>query len=188
MPIFADRSLGKSLEFFDINIEMVEKYIKKLNASKSQGPDNLHPKLLLETFDEIKVPLTEIFRKSLQEGQVPTDWKLANIIPLHKKGSKSSPENYRPISLTSVVSKIIEKLVRDKIMGHMEGNGLFTKHQHGFRKGYSCVTQLIDVCDKWSEELDNKNSIDAIYLDFQKAFDSVPHQRLVKTQGIWNPR
>ena len=92
MPIFADRSLGKSLEFFDINIEMVEKYIKKLNASKSQGPDNLHPKLLLETFDEIKVPLTEIFRKSLQEGQVPTDWKLANIIPLHKKGSKSSPE------------------------------------------------------------------------------------------------
>ena len=64
-------------------------------------------------------------------------------------------------------------------MGHMEGNGLFTKHQHGFRKGYSCVTQLIDVCDKWSEELDNKNSIDAIYLDFQKAFDSVPHQRLL---------
>ena len=179
MPIFADSSLGKSLEFFDINIEMVEKYIKKLNASKSQWPDNLHPKLLLETFDEIKVPLTEIFRKSLQEGQVPTDWKLANIIPLHKRGSKSSPEKYRPISLTSVVSKIIEKLVRDKIMGHMEGNGLFTKHQHGFRKGYSCVTQLKDVCDKWSEELDNKNSIYAIYLDFQKAFDSVPHQRLL---------
>ena len=109
MPIFADRSLGKSLEFFDITIEMVEKYIKKLNASKSQGPDNLHPKLLLEI------------------------------------GTKSSPENYRPISLTSVVSKIMEKLVRDKIIGHMEENGLFTKHQHGFRKGYSCVTQLIDV-------------------------------------------
>ena len=73
----------------------------------------------------------------------------------------------------------MEKPVRDKIMGHIEENGLFTKHQHGFRKGYSCVTQLIDVCDKWSEELDNRNSIGAIYMDFQKAFDSVPHKRLL---------
>ena len=74
---------------------------------------------------------------------------------------------------------IMVKLARDKIMEHMEENNLFTKHQHGFRKGYSCVTQLIDVCDKWSEELDNKNCIDILYLDFQKAFDSVPHQRLL---------
>ena len=64
---------------------MVEKYLKRLNASKSQGPDNLHPKLLLETLEEIKEPLTEIFKKSLQEGTVPNGWKLANIVPLHKK-------------------------------------------------------------------------------------------------------
>ena len=73
----------------------------------------------------------------------------------------------------------MEKLVRDKIMEHMEENNPFTKHQHGFRKGYSCLTQLIDVCDKWIEELDNKNCIDIVYLDFQKAFDSFPHQRLL---------
>ena len=99
---------------------MVEKYLKRLNASKSQGPDNLHPILLLETQDEIKEPLTEIFKKSLQEGTVPNDWKLANIqcSTFTQKGSKSSPENYRPIGLTSVVSKIMEKLVRDKIMEH----------------------------------------------------------------------
>ena len=115
----------------------------------------------------------------MQEGTVPNDWKLANIVPLHKKGSKSSPENYREISLTSVVSKIMEKLVRDKIMEHMEENNIFTKHQHGFRKGYACITQLIDVCDKWTEELDNKDCIDIVYLDFQKAFDFVPHQRLL---------
>ena len=64
-------------------------------------------------------------------------------------------------------------------MSHMEENNLFTKHQHGLRKGYSCVTQLIDVCEKWSEELDNKNYIGVVYLDFQKAFDSVPHKRLL---------
>ena len=69
-------------------------------------------------------------------------------------------------------------------MGHMEENGLFTKHQHGLRKGYSCVTQLIDVCDKWSEELDNRNSI---YLDFQKAFERPTQEVNVKAQGIWNP-
>ena len=155
---------------------MVEKYLKELNAFKSQGPDNLHPKLLLETLEEIKNPLTEIFNKSLQEGTVPNDWKHNTTT---QKGSKSSPKNYRPISLTSVASKLMEKLVQDKIMSHMEENNLFTKHQHGFRKGYSCVTQLIDVCEKWSEELDNKNYIGVVYLDFQKAFDSVPHKRLL---------
>ena len=186
MPLFNSRCEGVSIDNFEITAEMVEKYLKRLNASKSQGPDNFHPKLLLETLDEIKEPSTEIFKTSLQEGTVPNDWKLANIVPSHKKGSKSSPENYRPISLTSVVSKIMEKLVRDKIMEHMEGNNLFTKHQHGFRKGYSCVTQLIDVCDKWTEELDNKNCIDIVYLDFQKAFDSVRHQRLLtKLKGLW---
>ena len=179
MPLFNSRCEGVSIDNFEITAEMVEKYLKRLNTSKSQGPDNLHPKLLLETLHEIKEPLTEIFKNSLQEGTVPNDWKLANIVPLHKKGCKSSPENYRPISLTSVVSKIMEKLVRDKIMEHMEENNLFTKHQHGFRIGYSYVTQLIDVCDKWSEELDNKNCIDILYLDFKKAFDSVPHQRLL---------
>ena len=127
----------------------------------------------------MKKPLTDIFNKSLQEGKIPDPWKLANITPLQKKGPKTSTKNYRPISLTSVVSKLMEKIVRDKIMSHMEENGLFTKHQHGFRKGYSCVTQLIDVCEKWTEELDNKNSIDLIYLDFQKAFDKVPHKRLI---------
>ena len=127
----------------------------------------------------MKKPLTNIFNKSIQEGKIPDQWTLANITPLHKKGPKTSTKNYRPISLTSVVSKLMEKNVRDNIMNHMEENGLFTKHQHGFREEYSCVTQLIDVCEKWTEELDNKNSIDVIYLDFQKAFDKVPHKRLI---------
>ena len=85
MSLFNSRCEGVSIDNFEIMAEMVEKYLKKLNASKSQGPDNLHAKLLLETLDEIKEPLTEIFKKSLQEGTVPNDWKLANIVPLHKK-------------------------------------------------------------------------------------------------------
>ena len=166
MPNFNNRSKGITIENIEITSDIVEKYIKQLNASKSQGTDNFHPKMLLATVDEIKKPLTDIFKKSLREGSVPNGWKIANIIPLHKTGSKSSPENYRPISLTTVVSEIMEKIVRDKVMSHMEENGLFTKHQYDFRKGYSCVKQLIDVCGRWSEELDNKNSFDIIYLDF----------------------
>lgn len=180
MPEFPDRHLNQPLGELIINTQIVENYIKKLNGSKSQGPDNCHPKLLLESINEIKEPLAVLFNKSIDEGKVPDQWRLANVIPIHKKGLKSKPENYRPISLTSVASKLLEKIVRDKIMAHMENNNLFTKHQHGFRAGYSCVTQLIDVCDKWTEELDNKNNIDVIYLDFQKAFDSVPHKRLIK--------
>ena len=90
MPTFNNRSNGATINNFKITTELVEKYLKLLNASKIQGPDNLHPKLLLETLEEIKNPLTEIFNKSLFEGTVPNDWKLANIIPLHKNGSKSS--------------------------------------------------------------------------------------------------
>jgi hypothetical protein len=81
----------------------------------------------------------------------------------------------------------MEKFVRDRLMDHMEKNNLFTNHQHGFRKGRSCSTQLIEVLEDWTEKIDNYNSIDTIYLDFQKAFDTVPHIRLLrKTGGLWN--
>ena len=101
-------------------------------------------------------------------------------MPIHKKGNKNSVTNYRPISLTSIIGKIMEIEVRDAIMLHMESNNLFTKHQHGFRKGRSCQTQLLEVLEDWTYNLDTHNNVDVIYLDFQKAFDTVPHKRLLK--------
>ena len=95
------------------------------------------------------------------------------------KIAKTNAENYRPISLASVCSKLMQKIIRDKLMDYMESNNHFSDHQHGFRPGRSCTTQLLEVCDKWTEDLDNKNSVDVIYLDYQKAFDSVPYQRLL---------
>lgn len=174
-PVRTDQSFNN----ITISIEIIEKYIRKLKVSKSMGPDKFHPKFLVETVETIKKPLNLLFNKSLQEGKIPDPWRLANITPIHKKGSKSKSENYRPISLTSVCSKLMEKIIRDQLMIYMESNNLFSEHQHGFRSGRSCTTQLLEVCDKWSEELDNKNSVDVIYFDFQKAFDSVPHQRLL---------
>ncbi|KAK3089449.1 hypothetical protein FSP39_003702 [Pinctada imbricata] len=115
----------------------------------------------------------------MQEGKLPEEWKSANITPIHKKGAKHDVANYRPISLTSILCKTLEKIIGDELMDYMETNNLFTKHQHGFRSGHSCVTQLIEVIDDWTRELDNQNPVDAIYLDFQKAFDKVPHKRLL---------
>ena len=163
----------------EINQETVEKLLSKIKETKSPGTDQIHPKFIKETAKNLAKPITEIFSKSMDEGTLPNDWKKANVTPLHKKGPKHKVSNYRPISLTSILCKTMERIVRDAIMEHMESNNLFTKHQHGFRKGHSCVTQLIEVIEEWTKELDSHNNIDAIYLDFQKAFDTVPHKRLI---------
>ncbi|MES9884664.1 MAG: reverse transcriptase family protein, partial [Sedimenticola sp.] len=187
IPEFEDRNFESPLTDIETSEEEVRKLITKLKPGKSQGPDQINPKFLIETAETLLEPITKIFKKSLSDGEVPDIWKSANITALYKKGPKTKAENYRPISLTSVICKTLEKIVRDRIMKHMEDNNLFTKHQHGFRKGHSCATQLIEVCDKWTEELDKKNSVDVIFLDFQKAFDSVPYKRLfekLKGYGI----
>lgn len=178
LPPFNQRTNSK-LEDVSFTEELVKKHLSKVKETKSQGSDSIHPKLIKETVETITKPVTKIFTKSMECHQLPSQWKLANITPIHKKGSRQEVSNYRPISLTSIICKTMERIVRDKIMAYMEVNNFFSKHQHGFRKGRSCTTQLIEVIENWTESIDNQNSIDAIYLDFQKAFDTVPHQRLI---------
>ena len=171
----------ETLNDLSFNVEQVQKLLGGVNETKSKGADNMHPKLVRETAEQIAIkPLTLLFKKSLETGQVPTDWKIANITPIHKKGPKHVPSNYRPISLTSIVCKIMESIIRDAIIDHMEDNHLFTDHQHGFRKGRSCITQLIEVIDEWTENFDKRENMDVVYLDFQKAFHTVPHKRLLR--------
>ena len=140
----------------------------------------LHPRILKELAKEISKPLQDIFTTSLREGKLPGDWRIAHITPIHKKGSKTEAGNYRPVSLTSILCKIMEGVIRDKVVNHMKENKLFSKDQHGFMNGRSTVTQLLETLEYWSMHLDSGLGVDAIYLDFQKAFDSVPYQRLLK--------
>ena len=116
-------------------------------------------------------PLRIIFTQSLMTGEVPEDWKAANVTPIYKKDSKQDLLNYRPISLTSVPCKLLEKIVRNHIHKYLECNNL-SKDQHGFWANRSCLTQLL-------EELDEKDDIDVVYLDCRKAFKTVPHRRLL---------
>jgi hypothetical protein len=136
----------------------------------------------------MSTPLQILFNKSLEEGVVPQSWKYANVLPIHKKGSKQLADNYRPISLTSVLSKILEKLVKESILTHLLSYNLLSKEQFGFRNRRSCILQLLEVMDSWTALLDDGQPVDVIYLDFKKAFDTVPHQRLLKKLSAYGFR
>jgi hypothetical protein len=165
----------------------VEKAISKLNTSKTPGPDEIHARIIKEAKQQLIEPLTMIFNKSLAEGTVPDDWKKANVTPIFKTGDKKDPGNYRPISLTSVVCKMLETIIRDKLVTHLEQHSLLHNSQHGFRIGRNCTTNLLEFYDKVINLHDNGEPIDIIYLDFKKAFDKVPHKRLlskIRAHGI----
>ena len=159
----------------------------KLKSGKAAEPDDIPTILLTETAEALALPISIIFRKSLDEGRVPSMWKQAKVTAIFKKGNRTSANNYRPVSLTCLLCKLMETLIRNKIMDHMQENNLICREQHGFTPRRSCVAQLLDTLDCWTEILDNGGSIDAIYMDFRKAFDSVPHRRLlhkVRAHGV----
>lgn len=168
----------------------VVKLLSGLNVNKSTGPDDISPYILKETAHQLSPLLTYLFNRSLVTGEVPLDWRLANIFALHKKGAKDLPENYRPISLTSVLSKILEHIVLSGISNFLEKNNILTPRQHGFRPGHSCTTQLINVVDDLAKAVDDGHRTDVAIFDFSKAFDSVPHRRLLyklQCYGIRGP-
>ena len=164
----------------DITQDDITKSLKSLRVGKSPGPDNIHPRVLSELACELSYPLLLIFNKSMSQGKIPTQWKEAEIRPIFKKGCKSTPGNYRPVSLTSILCKVFEGFVRDALYNHIVTNNLLSVKQFGFCKGRSCVTQLLTTVNKWMKCIDENRPVDAIYLDFAKAFDTVPHKRLIK--------
>ena len=167
---------------------MIAKKIKKMKDNKSPGVEGIPPKLLKEIVEQISTPLAKMFNLSREEGIVPSEWKEANIIPLFKKGSRNKPENYRPVSLTSVVCKLIETLIRDHMVEFLVKHKLINTSQHMFLKARSYLTNLmfLEEITKW---VDDGSPVDVVYLDFQKAFDKVPHQNCLlklKVHGIGN--
>lgn len=154
--------------------------LQDLDVNKSPGPDGLHPKALKELAQTITKPLTKIFNLSLSTGKVPDVWKVGNITALFRKGDKALPGNYRPVSLTSVACKILEKIIRSLMVDHMKINNLFSDRQFGFISGRSTTLQLLKVMDVWTKVIDNGGCVDTVHMDFMKAFDKVPHRRLIE--------
>lgn len=181
IPPFDDKvDQQNSISDIVIQPEVVLKHLKSLNTSKACGPDDCHPFFLKQCSEELYKPLSVIFQKSIESGLLPQDWKLANVSCIFKKGDRSNPGNYRPVSLTSVICKMLERIIRQNIVDHLNENGLLSDCQFGFRKNRNTILQLLSVLEDWTEAIDKDLQVDTVYLDFSKAFDSVPHRRLLK--------
>ena len=167
------------LDNISISPSMVWREINKLKSEKSTGLDGWPIQVLKQCSQQISLPLSILFNKYFQSGYLPRDWKIAYITPIHKKGSRNVAGNYRPVSLTSTVVKLMESIIKSSIFDHLISNNLTSSSQFGFLPGYSCSTQLLYVMDIITCSLDHGSPVDVIYLDLQKAFDSVPHYRLL---------
>nr|VZI48851.1 unnamed protein product [Spirometra erinaceieuropaei] len=141
---------GPKIESVSFDEATVRKELMTLNESKSPGPDDIPPKLLKELAVELAKPLSMLFQASFEAGGLPADWKSARITPLHKGGSKASANNYRPISLTSICCKLMEKIIKRELMRFLEQHNLLSDAQQGFRSGRSCVTNLLNCLERWT--------------------------------------
>ena len=165
----------------DLNIDLndITRALGKIKINKSCGPDNIHAHTLSALKNELAYPLLILFKKSILESNVPKIWKLANVTPIFKKGDKLKPSNYRPISLTCILIKTLESIIREKVTMHLDSNSLIKSSQHGFRLNRSCVSNLIDFYDRVVNVYDENKAVDIVFLDFQKAFDKVSHFKLL---------
>jgi hypothetical protein len=156
----------------------VLKLLQGLNISKARGPDEISPTILKELSNELTPIMTHFFQQTMDKSTLPEDLTTANICPLFKKADRSIPANYRPVSPTCILCKLAEHIVCSNIMSHLEEHNVITDKQHAFRKYHSCETQLCSVIHDWARNIDNNKQTDIFIIDFEKAFDTVPHEQL----------
>ena len=155
-----------------VHVEGVALLLTDIQPHKASGPDNLPACFLKEVANEIAPVLTIVFQASLDQGHLPNIWRTAAVTPIYKKGSKTEPSNYRPVSLTCICSKILEHIVYSAISKHLEHHQTLCDEQHGFCKRRSCETQLISTVNHFADCLNQRGQCDILLLDFSKAFES----------------
>ena len=162
---------------FVIHHSTVHRILSDIKTNKAQGPDKVHGKVLKECSASLAYPLATIFTICFKCGQLPQDWKIGNIVPIFKKGCNTDVENYRPISLTSLIMKAFERIIRDEL--YLRCEQYLDSRQHGFLPKRSCTTLMVDYCDSLALSLNSSIETDVIYFDFSKAFDTVSHDILL---------
>lgn len=167
--------------------EIVFRCIRMLKPKSSAGPDGIPTRVLKKLASSISLPLSELFTSFMSVCKVPSEWKTAIVTPLFKKGQPSQCSNYRPISLTCCVCKLMERIIVLELSNYLRVNNLITDEQHGFLTKRSTTTNLLDTLNEWTVALSNKHLISVVYIDFSKAFDTVCHAKLIhkiKAYGI----
>ena len=167
----------------DLRIEEtdIKNVIAKLKPkpNKSPGPDGIHPQFIRNIGDSIATPLGIISNASLQQRKLPDPWKQAKVCVIFKKGNKRLAFNYRSISLTAIICKLMESIIRTHVISYMKNNISFSDKHYGFISGRSTSIHLLTVLEEWTDALDNGLTVDCIYMDYRKVFDTVPHNRLL---------
>lgn len=174
----------------DIRLEGVRKLLMEINPSKAAGPDEVAGRVLKELAEELAPFVTCLFNKSITSSDIPSEWKSQWVSPVYKKGAKSEAANYRPVSLTCILSKLMEHVLCTHIRAHLDNHSVLSRFQHGFRSRHSCDTQLLLTTHDLQSLYDKNLQTDIAILDFSKAFDVVPHQRLLnkmENYGIKGP-
>ena len=162
-------------QFKQVEASYVRKAVIGLKNSKSPGPDNIPTKLLKDAIEYICQPLAMIFNASLETGIFPDIWKLARVTPMYKSGQTSNLSNYRPISVLSVLSRLLEKLVHDQLYDFCKTNDSLSKNQFAFRKLHSTITSMLNITETWYKNIDERKLNVSVFLDLKKAFDTVDH-------------
>ena len=167
------------MESISVSLNGIVKLLKDLNPHKAAGPDQIKPLALQRLRDVIAPILQVIFQRSLDTGRVPKDRSTGFVCPLFKKGDTSLASNYRPISLTSILCKVLEHIVATNVVSHMDKNNLLYDLQYGFRSKRSCETQLVTLIEDLMSNCTARSQTDLVLLDLSKAFDKVRHQKLL---------
>ena len=179
IPMYNKASYINALNTVYFNEETVYDKLCKLRADNSPGVDGVYPVVLQNLANVISNPLTHISNQSLLCNVVPHDWKLANATPLFKKGPKNKASSYTHVSFTSQVCKIMESILKDNIINHLEQNGLIRNSKHGLRAGRPYLIKLLHFMENASKQVDKVLPVDVVYIDFSKAFHKVCHNRLI---------
>ena len=161
------------------------KRFASLEPRKAAGPDEFNPYVLRECAKSLALPLQFIFKKSFIEMRLPKIWKRANVTPLFKAESKLNVKNYRPVSLTCIPGKSMERVIRDGMVEYLVENYLICKEQHGFMPFKSCVTNLTESLDIITCALNEDHFVDVVFTDFSKAFDRVNHKLPLAKLGAY---
>ena len=155
-----------SIPHISIGTNGVKLQLLKLNTNKASGPDEIPARILKETAVSIAPIISSLYQQSIDTGSLPEEWTHALVTAVYKKGKKSDPLNYRPISLTCLLVKVLEHIVLSHTWKHLHEHNIISKVQHGFQSGLSCETQLVEAVDDWARAIDKNRQVDVVLLDF----------------------
>ena len=172
-------NMDKQFQLCPTTTDIVLSLLNKLNKSKATGLDMISARLIRECADLICMPFCNIFNQSIGQGIFPDDWKCARVAPLFKVGDRSDVNNYRPISVISVVAKVFERIVFDQLYAYLEEHSIICKYQSGFRSTHSTVTALLEDTDTLAYNIDRGKINAVVFLDLKKAFDTAVDHKIL---------